>query len=226
MTTRFHPGGTVTRRVALAAALVVLVAADAPAQSAWGLKAGASQASLTGADAGSAASVTGMAAGVFYGIALSDHLALQVEALYLQRGATAFRSDADAPGMPAATLSLSHIEVPVLLRVGFPTETLLLSFFGGPVVSVRVGCTLEPEDGSAGAEACKEPTTTQFFAPRATDIGATAGGGIDLALGESTFFVEARYTLGLLSIQAGEDALEARHATVTAMAGFAFPLGR
>lgn len=227
MTFEFQPGGTLKRCLAAtAAALLFLAAANASAQSAWGFKAGVSQAGLTGNDAGSATTRSLPVGGIFYGTALSDNLAFQVDALYVRKGAAEFRSPADTAGMPGATLTMDYIEIPILLRAGFPTERMLFSLFLGPVVSSRIKCTTEPTDGSTDPVACKDADAIQRFAPRATDIGATAGAGIDLALGESTFFVEGRYTRGLTSIQSGEDAMDAKNEVLTVLAGFAFPLGR
>ncbi len=217
-----------TRRLsAMIAVLVLGVAGNAAAQSAFGLKAGAVLSGLNGGDAGAATEQPGFTGGAFYGIGLASNLAAQIEVLYTAKGVDGFRSRADTlPGLPAARLSMTFAEVPILLRMGYPGETVLLSAFAGPVLSFRLGCRLEPEDGSSDPVNCDDDAAGQRFHPRATDLGATAGLGIDFALGESTFFFDARYTYGLLSIESGDAGLDATHAVAAVMVGFAFPLGR
>ena len=124
----------------------------------------------------------------------------------------------------AAKLASEYVEVPVLLRAGYPGERLLPSFFVGPYVGFLLGCQVTPE-GTESRD-CGTEEVGQRFSPRATDFGLLVGGALDFALGESTAFIDARYALGLLSIESGDSPMDARHGGWAVSGGFAVPLGR
>lgn len=199
-------------------------AGEAAAQAAVGIKAGANLAGLSGADG--TGTVTGLAAGAYLGFGLGDRLALQVELGYGIRGGADVPVGANALDDAASRsdLRLAYIEVPLLLRAGYPGERLLPSIFLGPYAAFLGSCRLTLEDGSEGP--CDDEDRAAWFEPRSTDYGLMVGGGLDLALGESTVFVDVRYALGLLSIQGGTDGMELRNAGLTITGGFAIPLGR
>lgn len=199
-------------------------AADGQAQAAVGVKAGANLSSLGGVQ--DTESIVGITAGGYLGFGVADRVALQLEANYSVRGADNLSLGAgelDAEAAPS-DIRLSAIEVPILLRAGFPGERLLPSVFLGPYVSFLLSCQLTPEDGSAGD--CDDESREAWLSPRSTGYGLMAGGGLDLALGESTIFVDVRYALGLVSIESGEDSIDAYNTGLSITGGFAFPLGR
>lgn len=209
---------------AAALAAAFLVPATAVAQSAAGVRAGARWSQLeTSHDAGSH---TGLVVGGYFGFGVSNRLAIQVEAVYGSRGGDALLLGADAidPNADPAGVEMRYIEVPVLLRAGFPGDRFLPSFFLGPYVAFLLDCELQPAD--AAARACDEDGAAQRFGPRSTDYGMIVGGGLDMAMGESTVFLDARYTLGLLPIASGDDAIDVRHTGLAISGGFAVPIGR
>lgn len=203
---------------------MTLVAARAEAQSAMGVKAGANFASLSGAV--ESESMTGFSAGAWLGFGLGDRLAVQIEGVYAVRGGGGIPIGANALDDTAAPsdVRLSYVEVPLLLRAGYPGERLLPSVFIGPYAAFLVSCRLSLDDGTQGE--CDDEARASWFNPRSTEYGLMVGGGLDFALGESTIFVDARYALGLLSIQRGDDAMDLRNAGLTVAGGFAIPLGR
>jgi Outer membrane protein beta-barrel domain len=199
-------------------------AAGASAQAAVGVKAGATRSSLSGAqDSGSS---TGLAAGGYIGFALGDRLALQIEAVYNVRGGEGLGIGRDvlADTVPLSDVRLSYVEVPLLIRAGYPGERLLGSLFLGPYVGFLVSCGLTRDDGSEGD--CDDESRAAWFNPRSTEYGLLFGGGVDWAVGESTLFVDARYALGLASVQSADDAMDLRNQGLTITGGFAIPLGR
>jgi hypothetical protein len=209
----------------LAAALsAIAIPSTAVAQAAVGLRGGARWSQIsTSQDGGS---VSGMVVGGYLGFGLSNRLALQFEAIYGTRGGDALRLGTDdlSNGASPVTVKMKYIEIPILLRTGFPGRRFLPSFFVGPYVGVLLDCSLAP-DGE-DSRSCDEGEATQRFSPRATDYGITMGAALDMALGESTVFVDARYSLGLLSLQSGSDPFDARHTGFSLSGGFAVPLGR
>lgn len=202
----------------------VLGAADASAQAAIGVKAGANLASLAGAQ--ESESFTGLTAGAYLGFGVGDRLALQIEALYGVRGGGDVRIGANALADTAAPsdVRLTYVEIPLLLRAGYPGERLLGSLFLGPYAGFLVSCALTLDDGTEGE--CDDASRAAWFSPRSSEYGLMAGGGLDWAIGESTIFLDVRYALGLVSIQGGDDPMDLRNQGLTIAGGFAIPLGR
>lgn len=217
---RKHMAGTVGVVLVLATAAVV----PASAQAAVGVRGGMRMASLTTTE--SSEGLDGLVLGGYFGFGLTDRMALQIETVYGARGSESVHIGADDldPTVPSSRVSMRYLDVPVLLRTGFPGERFLPSFFVGPYVSFLLGCDLTPSGGSV--RDCDAPGELERFAPRKTDYGVVAGGALDVAMGRNTVFVDLRYTLGLASIQAGSDAMDALGNTLEITAGLAFPLGR
>lgn len=208
-------------------AAITMIAVGAPAaleaQMAVGIRGGMRWASLRGeqeTDGG-----TGLLVGGYAGFGLADQLAIQLEVNYGTRSVSGLRVGDDAldTAEPPSDLQMRYLEVPILLRVGFPGERLLPSFFAGPYAGFLLSCDLEPED--AERRSCDESSQDQWFNPRSTDVGMVFGAGLDLALGAGSVFLDARYGVGLLSIHSG-DAFSTQHAGLDFTGGFAFPIGR
>lgn len=212
-------------RVGLALLLGALVLAPSAvdAQTAAGIRGGLRMADL---DTGQGAEgLTTFVVGGYFGLGLSDRLALQIELAYGERGAESVGMGDGAldPEAVPSKLSMQYLDVPVLLRTGFPGERFLPSFFIGPYASFLLGCDLTPEGQST--RDCDAEGETPRFDPRSTDFGMVAGAALDMAIDDSTIFIDLRYTLGLLSL-GSDDSLDARHNGLEVTAGFAFPLGR
>lgn len=202
---------------------LALAPAAVEAQTAAGLRGGLRMADL---DTGqNAEGFTTFVVGGYFGLGLSDRLALQLELAYGKRGADAVGIGDGSldPAAPPSAVSMQYLDVPLLLRTGFPGERFLPSLFIGPYASFLLGCELTPEGGTT--RDCDSEGESPRFSPRSTDFGMVAGAGLDMAIDESTVFVDLRYTLGLLGIES-EDSTDARHNGLEITAGFAFPLGR
>lgn len=206
----------------LAVMVAVPVAADA--QAAVGFRAGVRNA---GIDAGQDLStISAPVYGAYLGVGLSNRLALQAELVYGVRGAAGLglgTEALDATAVPVR-LEMEYLEAPLLLRTGFPGQRILTSVFAGPYVGFLLSCEATPDGGIATA--CNDAAATRRFTPQNTDFGLVVGAGVDLAIGESTVFVDGRYTIGIRSIQSGGDAFDARHNGLAISGGFAVPLGR
>lgn len=207
----------------LGLAAVIAMPVVAAAQSAVGVRAGMRWSELESSqDAGT---ISALVLGGYFGFGISNRLALQIEAVYGTRGAQRLKVGTDAldADATAVELHMSYVEVPLLLRAGFPGERFLPSFFLGPYVGFLLDCEFRPAGGDS--QACDEEGAPQRFSPRSTDFGLVVGGGLDMAMGESTVFVDGRYTMGLMSIQTG-NGFDARHGGLALSAGVAVPLGR
>lgn len=223
-----HEGVKAGRALCAAAVLALtataVMATSASAQTAVGFRGGLRMADL---DSGQEADgLSTFVVGGYFGLGLSDRLALQIELAYGQRGAEGV-GVGDGGLDPAATpsdLTMRYIDIPVLLRTGFPGDQFLPSLFVGPYASFLVGCELTPEGETT--RDCDAEGASPRFDPRSSDFGMLAGAALDMAIGESTIFVDLRYTLGLLSIDSGDGTVDARHNGLELTGGFAFPLGR
>lgn len=203
---------------------LVVAPSTARAQAAAGFRVGLRSAGL---DASQQVDPTrSLVLGGYLGFGISDRLALQVEVAYGSRGASGLGLGADALDDAATPveLEMQYLEVPVLLRAGFPTGRLLPSFFAGPYAAFVLSCEVTPDGGDTTR--CDDAVASQRFSPRTTDLGLVAGAALDVAMGQSTVFVDARYTFGVLSIQAGSDGFDARHNGFALTGGIAVPLGR
>lgn len=208
--------------VALAGAL--MIPSLAVAQSAIGVRGGMRWSELEAGQGGG--SMSSLVLGAYYGFGISDRLALQIEAVYGSRGGDALRLadetlDADADPV---SVDMSYVEIPVLLRAGFPGERLLPSVFAGPYVGFLLDCEVVPADGDG--HGCDDEGAAQRFNPRSTEFGLTVGAALDFLMGESTIYVDGRYTLGLRPIESGDEAFDARHTGLALTAGVAVPVGR
>lgn len=212
------------RAIRWSAAIALLaLPAGAVAQSATGLRAGIRNAGIQTSQGVS--TITEPVYGAYLGFGLSDRLAFQMEVVYGVRGADGLGLGTDVLDSSAAgvRVDMQYLEIPLLLRAGFPGERLLASFFAGPYTGFLLSCDVTA-GGSTGA--CDDAAAAQRFAPRPTDFGLVAGTGVDIAIGESTVFFDARYTLGILSIQSGDNGFDARHNGLAITGGLAVPLGR
>lgn len=200
----------------LAAVATEARAADRPA---IGFRAGLSLASFHGGDVGEAAdaddmlvsgpeSLTGLCAGVFVAIPITDTLLFQPEALYSQKGATytLFGEDLD--------LKLDYLEVPVLLKARFGTGAARPAVFAGPAIGFKLRAKGQFQD-----------QTEDLDETKGTDFGLVFGAGVDLTAGSGAFVVDARYTLGLSTIDdASSDDLRAdiKNKAFTLSIGYSF----
>lgn len=196
----------------------------AAAQSAIGVRGGMRWSELeAGQDGGSMRSLV---LGAYYGFGITDRLALQIEAVYGSRGGDALRLGDETLDSEADPVSveMSYVEIPLLLRAGFPGERLLPSVFAGPYVGFLLDCEVVPSGGDG--RACDQEDAGQRFNPRSTDFGLAVGAALDVLMGESTIYVDGRYTLGLRPIQSGDEGFDARHTGLALTAGVAVPVGR
>lgn len=208
----------------LVVALLLAAPAMAAAQAAVGVRAGLRRSEL--AVSQEVDPLYSMVVGGYFGFGITDRLALQFEAVYGTRGADGLRIGDGVldPQASPTEVKQTYLEVPVLLRAGFPGERFLGSLFLGSYVGFMLDCELQPASGDA--RACDAAGVPQRFNPRSTDYGVVAGGALDMSFGSNTLYVDGRYTLGLLSLQSGGDSFDVRHTGFALTAGLAVPLGR
>jgi len=184
-----------SRVVCLACVAMLACGATASAQVVVGAKGGLN---IAGMSLGGDASNLNLShrevwmAGGFVEIPVARRVAIQPEALYTMKGA---EYSAPSPGgaIGVATLELSYLDVPVLLRVDVPTAgTVVPYIYAGPNVGFRLSAKAASTIGSAHQEEDIKSTTTS------TEVGIAFGGGVRFG----RVVAELRYTQGLTNVVA------------------------
>ncbi len=176
-----------------------------------GLKAGASMARPTGADAQDPLATlkdkVGFQGGLFLAVNFSRIFAIQWEVLYTMKGATYVALDDSYTDK----LYADYIEVPLLLKLRIPTPGLQPFVFAGP----SVGFKLREKWEQNGV-----PMTETLL--KDNDYGAIFGAGVNFG---RSFMLDLRYSLGLqkvISTVEGETAPDFKNGVWSASVGIAF----
>jgi hypothetical protein len=188
-------------RIRVPVLLALLLGLGAPpAVAQFGIKGGLSFATLSESDASpDFRNRTGFAVGVSLGLPLAGLLALQPEALYAEKGAGAATA--------AQATTLAYLDIPVLLRLNFPTPVLTPFVVAGPQASLRLRCRVGQRD------------CDQDFG--GTDYAGAVGAGIKLQ-GGVRLTVEVRYTQGLKDIRNVSEGFDTRTRTFLTLVGLSF----
>ena len=183
----------------VAIVLVLLFATSVFAQGlAFGVKGGINYATLSGDDVGDVEWKLGLVAGAVAAFDVMDMLVIQGEVLYSMKGA----DSADA------SLGLTYIEIPVLLKYNVPMAGMVSpNLFIGPSLGILLSADADGED------------VKEFF--KGTDFGVVIGAGVDFDLGTGKVTLDARYNLGLTSLDDTDDA-DVKNSGISVMVGYLF----
>lgn len=134
----------------------------------------------------------GFLAGGFTVLPVSGTMAIQIEALFSQKGAKFSVEEANIE----ATLELDYLDIPVMLRFQGPASgSTRLHVFGGPSMGYRMGARSKVSDTTfdfaEGSIDNIEDEVERF------DFGIVAGAGVDIG---RRIVVDARYSWGLRAI--------------------------
>lgn len=189
-----------------------------------GVKAGINIANFSGDDADYTGtdkkSRVGIVAGGFVTIPLNDQFSLQPELLLSMKGA---KYEAAGTGWTYDTTSkLTYIEIPILAKLNIQTEgSVKPNVFLGPSIGIKASAKIETEvspDPLAGITSGEEDMEDV----KSLDLGLAIGGGIDIEAGTGKVTLDARYTMGLTSIDDSADDLDVKNSVIAIMAGYCF----
>lgn len=172
----------ITKSLIPAAALLIIAAvfttaAEAQILPKFGVKGGLNYSTLNNMD--DAEYKAGFSAGVFADIAIpATPVSVQPELLYTTYGAGFENTD--------LKMNLSYLQIPVLVKFGFPTPVANPHVFFGPYMGFLLKADVKADDFSMDI---KDET-------KSTDFGVAVGAGIDI----KKFTVGLRYTAGLTNI--------------------------
>ncbi|MFO7654580.1 MAG: porin family protein [Candidatus Krumholzibacteriia bacterium] len=174
---------------------------------------------------------TSFAVGGYLVFALSPMVHFQPEVLYVNKGAKYEDSmivnvegtlvDVDLE----ATFKLSYLEVPLLLRFAPATSSSMQPFFlVGPAIGFKTSSKLSAEaTASAMGETFTEEVEEDIEDVKSVDFGAAFGAGVQFAAGSATnISIEARYTLGLTSIDDSGSDMSIKNSALMFLAGVSF----
>jgi hypothetical protein len=189
---------------AIVVALVALSAGPGYAQSiSGGVKVGANVATLSvdnDDDDIDFKNRTGVVAGGFIDIGLTERISVQPEVLFAQKGAKADFDEGDLK------IKLDFVEIPVLLKVNFSGATVRPFVVVGPGFGFR---TTAKQEFAGQEEDFKDDTES-------IDVSAIVGIGVQVG----PAMVEARYDFGFRDLS--KDEIEARTRTFSIVAGIGF----
>ena len=183
-----------------------------------GVMAGVNLAKISGDATDALDSRTGFLAGVFVTFHITNTFAIEPEALYSQRGASA-----DGEMGFDATIKMDYIDIPVLLRFDVPVAGPIRPFFvAGPAFGIQTKCAISGEgegvSASVDCDALDEDPESDFD-PKTFDLSGVVGAGLDFRLGGHTLMVGARYQHGFSDVV--KDA-SAKSRTWSIVAGLGF----
>ena len=182
----------------------------------FGIKGGVNLTKVYGDDVESADMRTVGIGGISLMYSVSDNFAIQPEVLYAMKGA---KESGSEEGIEySATLKLTYIEVPVLFKLIFPLEgNVTPCVYAGPAIGLRLGAKASVEIAGAELEEDIKDDT------KGTDFGAVFGGGMAFAVGSGALTLDARYTLGLTTIDNSDESDDIKNSAISVMVGYAFP---
>ena len=192
----------------------------ARAQGGVGLKAGVNISGMSGGiksppesgvvfGAGDIENQTGFFVAAFASLR-SDVFSLQPEVVVSQKGGKGAFLTADDPGREVkGSLSMTYIEVPVLLLFHPPTDVVVKPYVGaGPATSWLLTASAESDEPGV-------PLNTDFV--EEFDFSFVIVGGLDI----NALMIEVRYTIGLIAVFKGDNN-DLANQTFTAAVGYLF----
>src|SRR5688572_19978012 len=146
---------------------------------------------------------------------LGGPTALQVEALFSQKGAK-FSEDLDDF---EASLELDYLDLPVLLRIQVPVfGSSRLHIFGAPSVSFRLAARNKAAGTGLQFDQGEIENIEDDIEP--FDFGIVAGAGVDIG---RRIVIDARYSWGLSTINKdSSEGIEIKNRVLSFMAGVRF----
>ena len=214
-----------SRLSTLLAMSVLACPAATTAQSLWlGAKAGLDRAAWTG-DFGVPfnpfGTRTGLTAGATVSLGLKDIVALQLEALYSEKGAA-------GPGEFRA--SVAYLELPLLVKVALPPRALNIRPIAlaglAPALEISCGVLAQPAYIPEQPPPPPEQMNCISWRTEPRDVGVVLAGGIEVPVGRVNVTAEIRRTTGRRNIALGYAPLSTYNNVWSFMIGTAFAVPR
>jgi len=144
---------------------------------------------------------TGFAVGAEFDDFFSDNLGICAQLAYVQKGATATFTD-NSGGISVSTsssITVSYLQIPVLLKATFGSGALKPVVFAGPEIGFKLSAkqTGKTESGADTTFTVPDSNITTI------NFGIMFGAGVTYAINATTMlFLNAAYDLGLSNLNA------------------------
>ena len=175
--------------------------------------------------------------GAIVGRQLNQYFKLQLEPIYLQKGATQMATQNSAN----TEVNLSVLEIPLFIQATYG-NSIRPYFKAGPVLGILLSAEGKTEFGGVTAG---QPLTTYeadlTSVLNSINFGVSFAAGLDFTFKKYTVFIEGRYSLGLADlykggtiewksadetiIVQGNEAAELKTSGIQVFAGVTFPFG-
>ena len=190
--------------------LMLMAAMPVQAASKWaGFKGGVNLGDISSDDDIETDMRKGFVGGGFWGMGIGESFGVQIEGLYIQKGAKGQVAGEDV------TAKIDYIEFPVLFVAKFPaSDTVGFNVFGGPTFGFNTKSELEGETDTLDLG-----DDTKSF-----EFGAAIGAGLEFMMTSFSIVVDARYGLGATEIY-DEDTGGDKNRGIAIMGGVSFPFG-
>ncbi len=197
-----------------------------------GIKAGLNFANLTGDDVEDYDAKMGLAVGGYLTYKLNENITIQPELLFTSKGAKMEETmEEEDEGWTyeeelEMTICLNYIEIPILARYDVNTAGNMKPYImAGPAVAFNISATgdaeyslkVYDEDGDLMFdESGSEEDDLEDI--KALDLGLVFGGGVMF----NKFSVDARYEMGLTSIDDTDEDFDIKNSVLSLMVGYSF----
>jgi opacity protein-like surface antigen len=175
----------------------------------FGVKGGMNMSNISGNDVEGTDANMGMAAGAYATISLLPSIAIQPEIIYSQKG---WKESGEILGYAyEGTSRINYMEIPVLAKISFGA-IVKPYILAGPYFATRLSSTAEITIGGSSTSGDIDE------AIKSSDMGLTFGAGVQTPVKLS---LEARYSMGLSSIDDTGYDLDFKNTNISFLVGFA-----
>ncbi|MCB0663250.1 MAG: PorT family protein [Saprospiraceae bacterium] len=179
-------------------------------------------------DSFSVENVTGISAGLFVELPVSEFFSIQPEFQFIQRGKKAI-STLQEGGLTFKRTTIeqfSYLEIPILAKVKFGNDLIKGNFFAGPNFGYALSGTEQETTFINGGEIVEENEFDfENSHYKRLDVGALAGLGVSVHFEGFSVFADYRYLFGLADLDDGDGEVTVKNRGSNLGVGIAFEIG-
>jgi hypothetical protein len=185
-------------------------------------------------------SLTGFLFGAGFNFPLGETFSIQPELIYLQKGyALSYRDDQGAKS--DAKVHLNYLEIPLLAKVAFGSESVKAYLNAGPSLGYGLGGNVNVKTDIFGApleltfpvkfgEEPANPNEVGTYFDNRIDLGVQFGGGLAFKAGPGSLILDARYGYGLSNLSkdssgSSSNDSKSQNRVIAVSLGYSIPLG-
>jgi len=128
-------------------------------------------------------------------VGITEEFSIQPELNFLQKG---YKVETDFLGDEIENkITLNYLEVPILAKYAFGSETIQGFVLGGPAVGYAISGKFKTEENG---ESNEEDVDFEEDGIKRLDFGFDLGGGLGIVTESATIFVDIRYLFGIANI--------------------------